>query len=194
MTFVAGFYSFIVELSDIDHGRYTTLRFKLARHPDESDEFLVARTLAYIHSYQEDLKFTRGLFEAREPALWRHSPTEEILDWIEVGIPPRDKIERALRHHSSARFAVYFHAPEQIAEFCYFLRGSKTNWVEPIAFFLLDRDLLESLAGTLSSSNRWSVTLSENTFFVTIGSTSYEGPLKHVDIWEEYQHSLGNPS
>jgi uncharacterized protein YaeQ len=190
MTFVSGFYSFIVELSDTDAGRYATLRFKLARHPEETEDLLLARTIAYIHVYQSDLAFSLGLFEPKEPTIWRHSPTEQLLTWVEVGVPSHEKIERALRHHSSAQFSIYFYDRSQVPQFCHYLRGSKTNWVSDVSFFSIDPELLTKLSATLTSSNRWTVTLSEGGLFIEANKIQFESSIKPVDIWNEYQSSL----
>ncbi len=41
-------YNFDVELADSDRGVYETLALRVARHPSESEEYLLARLLAYM--------------------------------------------------------------------------------------------------------------------------------------------------
>ena len=38
---------FDIALSDVDRGVYESLSFKVARHPSETAEYLIARVLAY---------------------------------------------------------------------------------------------------------------------------------------------------
>jgi hypothetical protein len=40
-------YHFAIGLSDVDRGVYETLELKVARHPSEAQDHLVARALAY---------------------------------------------------------------------------------------------------------------------------------------------------
>ena len=40
-----------IELADIDRGVYTTLDLRVARHPSETEEFLLTRVLAYCLEY-----------------------------------------------------------------------------------------------------------------------------------------------
>jgi uncharacterized protein YaeQ len=56
-----------VDLADADRNVYETLSLRLARHPSESDEFLVARLLAYCLEHTEGIEFSRGLCDADEP-------------------------------------------------------------------------------------------------------------------------------
>ena len=190
MTFVAGFYSFNIELAHTDHGLYENLRFKLPRHPDESDQYFLARVIAYSTDFQDGLKFSRGLFESKEPTLWKHSEIEELLIWTEVGLPEISKLERALRHHPTAKFSFYFYAPEQIDQFCYHLRGSKTNWVKDISFYLIDPIFLEKLAPHLKTSNKWQITVTEGDLYLTVNNEALETQVAPVDIWSRFQMSL----
>ena len=44
----ATLYNFDIELTDTDRGVYESLGLRVARHPSESEEYLVARVLAYL--------------------------------------------------------------------------------------------------------------------------------------------------
>ena len=43
-------FTFEIDLADADRGVYANLALRVARHPSESDEFLIARVLAYCSS------------------------------------------------------------------------------------------------------------------------------------------------
>ena len=43
MALTATIYNFDVDLADNDRGVYETLAIRLAQHPSESDEYLIAR-------------------------------------------------------------------------------------------------------------------------------------------------------
>jgi uncharacterized protein YaeQ len=48
---------FEIDLSDADRQVYERLSLRVARHPSESDEFLVARVLAFCLEYREGIEF-----------------------------------------------------------------------------------------------------------------------------------------
>ena len=67
----------------------------LALHPSETIERLMVRILAYARYADEQLEFTKDLFETDEPALWQKDLTGLLEKWIEVGCPSEDKIKKA---------------------------------------------------------------------------------------------------
>ena len=46
-----------------------SLSVRAARHPSESEEYLVTRVLAYCLEYEEGIAFTKGVSDPNEPAL-----------------------------------------------------------------------------------------------------------------------------
>lgn len=192
MGFVEAFYSFTVELTIPERDIYAHVRFKLPRHPNESLYFLYARVIAYLHSYRPGLEFGQGLFEPKEPTFWHKDITDEVLVWGEVGCPPEQKIERATRRRPPPEIRVYFYTVEQSVDFCRYLRGSTTNWVEPIEFFLIDPMLLEALIPLERSSARWSAHFSDSTLFLAVADQDLTGEISPIDIWHTYQRVLTN--
>src|SRR5205085_3131073 len=65
----ATIYNFAIQLSHVDRGVYESLVLKVARHPSEAQDHLVARVLAYCLELTEGLSFSRGLSDPDEPAL-----------------------------------------------------------------------------------------------------------------------------
>ena len=68
MALQATIYNFDIELADNDRGVYESLALRLARHPSESDEYLIARLLAYLLEFRSGITFSRGVSEPDEPA------------------------------------------------------------------------------------------------------------------------------
>ena len=162
MSFAAAFFNFSVDLSNADRGVYARFRVKVPQHPLESLEHLYARVLAYCHCYREGQLFSGGMFEPKDPTIWQKEITGELLLWVQLGCPDRKKIETTLRSAPEAEHRIYFFDDQQVAEFCHMLRGSKTNWVEPIQFFMLPQELLEQLVPLWRSSPQWGVTFIDN--------------------------------
>ncbi len=190
MSFAAAFFNFSIDLSNADRGVYARFRVKVPQHPLESLEHLCARLLAYCHCYREGQSFSGGMFEPKEPTIWQKEITGELLLWVQLGCPDRKKIETTLRSAPTAEHRIYFFEEHQAAEFCHLLRGSKTNWVEPIQFFMLPAELLEQLVPLCRSSPEWGVTFIDNRLYLSVDGTELESEIRPVDIWQEYQNTL----
>ena len=54
-------YNFDVELADADRHVYESLALRVARHPSESEEYMLARLLAYLLEFEKGIEFSRGV-------------------------------------------------------------------------------------------------------------------------------------
>ena len=63
MALTATIYNFDIDLADNDRGVYETIALRAAQHPSESDEYLIARVLAYLLEFREGIDFSRGVSE-----------------------------------------------------------------------------------------------------------------------------------
>ena len=70
----ATIYNFDVELADADRQVYESLALRMARYPSESEEYLVARLLAYLLESAEGIEFSRGVSDPDEPAIVIRDP------------------------------------------------------------------------------------------------------------------------
>ena len=61
-------YNFDIDLADSDRSVYESLSLRVARHPSESEEYLVARVLAYGLEYAEGIEFSHGLCDPDDPS------------------------------------------------------------------------------------------------------------------------------
>lgn len=190
MSFAAAFYNFSVELSHADRGTYAHFRVKTPRHPNESLEHLFARMLAFCHCYRDGQSFSGGLFEPKEPTIWHKDITGGLLLWAQLGCPERKKLETALRVAPNAEHRIYFFEEQQIGEFCHMLRGSKSNWVAEIPFFIISPSLLEQLVPLERSSPSWVATFVDNQLYLDADGTELVSEITQVEIWEAFQESL----
>ncbi len=60
MALGATVYAIEIDLSDSDRGVFESLALRVARHPSESEEYLVTRVLAYALEYAEGIAFSAG--------------------------------------------------------------------------------------------------------------------------------------
>lgn len=190
MTFTDGIFSFDVELSDSSRNLFERVRLKSPKHPLEDLQSIIARVLAYLHSFRSDLVFSQGAYEPKEPSIHALGPIGETLIWIQVGECEKRKLERALKSHPQTEFKVYFFTTEQIDKFCYELRGSKTNWVERVQFYLIDPTLVHDLSKSDHLKHRWSVTFADSSLYLFDGTEDRSGSIAEIDIWERYQGNL----
>ena len=190
MTFVHAFYSFNLEITNSDSGAYHKLRVKIPRHPAETLEQMFARVLAFGHSYEAGLEFSRGLFEVREPSLWKRDVLGELELAIEVGEVDQEKLRRTLRRAPDARYRVYFFDAAQMANFCRAMRGSTTNWIKDIGFFALPPPLLEALLPHEQSSSSWGLTFVDDTLYLSVDGAIIESAIEPLDMWGKFQESL----
>src|SRR6202040_199866 len=107
MAQTATIYNFDIELADADRNVYESLALRVARHPSESEEYLVTRVLAYAMEFTEGIAFSRGVSEPDEPAILVRDLTGAIRSWIEIGAPDGARLHKAAK--ASPRVAVYTH-------------------------------------------------------------------------------------
>lgn len=192
MSFAAGFYSLSVELNNVDEDSFAKFRVKTPLHPNETLEHLYARFIAFVHAFKAGQEFTQGLFEPKEPAIWRRDVTGDVLQWIEVGVPDKRKLELALRSGAETDFRVYFYEEDQQLLFAEHLKGSKTNWIAPIKFFEIDPEFLANISGASRSSAVWTVTCVDNHLYLVCDGIEHETTIRMVNPWDTFQVLVGN--
>src|SRR6187455_1770661 len=146
MALGATVYNFDIDLADSDRGVYETLALRVARHPSESDEYLVARVLAYCAEYTEGIAFSSGgLSDPDEPPLGVRDLTGTLRTWIDIGTPDAARLHRAGK--LAARVAVYVH--KDPAQWLRSLEGARIHRAGEMEIWALDRALVAALAARL---------------------------------------------
>lgn len=163
-----------LDLSDVDRGVYTSLSLKLAQHPSESEDYLVARVLAAALEHTDGLEFTAGLGRSEEPAVWVRDLTGRLQAWIEVGTPAAARLHKASKAADSV--AVYCH--KEPGPWLRTLAGRTVHRAEEIALYALDRATIAGIAATLDRRNRWQLTRSDGTVYLDTSGTTFELPIR----------------
>ena len=178
MALTATIYTFQIQLSDMDRGVYETLAFKCAQHPSESDEYLVARVLAYCLEYREGISFGRGLHEPDEPALIITDLTGARQAWIEIGSPDAARLHRASK--AAPRVVVYTHRdPASLARQ---LAGERIHRKAAIEIFAINRELITALVARLDRRLELALMVSDRHLYVTLGGDTLDGALTRVEL------------
>ena len=107
MALTATIYNLDIDLADSDRSVYETLALRVARHPSESPEYLVARVLAYAMEFTEGIEFSRGICDPDDPAIAVRDLTGALRAWIDVGSPDAARLHKASK--LAPRVAVYTH-------------------------------------------------------------------------------------
>jgi uncharacterized protein YaeQ len=176
----ATIYTADIDLTDHDRGVYETLALRIARHPSESDDYLVTRILAFALEHADGLAFsTGGLSTPDEPAISRRDLTGALQDWIEVGWPDAARLHRAAK--AAPRVAVYPH--KDPVQWMKRLQGERIHRAEDIVVCAIDGTLIGQLAGRLDRRLAWSLAVSDGELFVSLATETLTGALT--------RHSLG---
>ena len=176
MAIGATIYHFTIRLSDVDRGVYETLELKAAKHPSESDEYLVARVLAYCLEYAEGIAFSRGLSSPDEPPIAVKDLTGVLKAWIEVGSPDAARLHKASK--AAPRVAVYTH--KDPAQLLRSLDGERIHRAEVLELYSLGRDFVASVVARLARRNELDVSVSERHLYVTIGGETLAGEVERL--------------
>jgi uncharacterized protein YaeQ len=172
----ATIYHFTVRLSDVDRAVYETLELKVARHPSEAAEYLVARVLAYCLEYAEGIAFSRGLSEPDEPAIAVRDLTGVLRTWIEVGSPDAARLHKASK--AAARVAVYTH--KDPAQLLRSLEGEKIHRAEALELYSLGRELVAGLVARLERRTQLDLSVTDRHLYVTLGGETLSSEVERL--------------
>ena len=162
-----------MDLADSDRHVYETLALRVPRHPSESEEYLIARVLAYALEYADGLEFSRGLSAPDDPTLSKRDPTGTLEAWIEIGTPDAARLHKASK--ASPRVAVYMH--KDPAPYLDRLRGARIHRADAIELWEFDRALLADLVAQLGRRVAFSLSVMDHELFVAIGAVTLSGAL-----------------
>ena len=171
MALTALVYTFEVQLSDVDRNVYESLTFKAAQHPSETDEFLIARVLAYCLEYAEGIAFSRGLADPDEPALAIRDLTGTITTWIEIGNPDAARLHKASK--AAPRVVIYTH--KDANQLLRQLSTERIHRKETIDVVAIDRELIAALVQRLDRRMKIDLSVNEGQMYLTVGDETLEG-------------------
>ena len=169
-------YKCAINLSDLNRHYYDSLNLTLALHPSEKVERMMARVLAYCLHADEYLQFTKGLSEISEPDIWSHQLSGVMDTWIDVGEPGFDRIKKAC-HKAKAVYVYSFNSKSDT----WWQQGRQSFTGLSAKFYQFDAVEIEQLTGLLERTMQWSVTLSEQSIFVTSDNNSLEVTWQELD-------------
>ena len=171
MALSATVYIFTVRLADADRGVYETLELRLARHPSETEEYLLTRLLAYCLEYTEGIVFSKGLSNPDEPAIAVYDLTGVLQTWIDIGAPEAPRLHKAAK--AARRVAVYAHRDTEA--WLGRMAGERIHRAEEIAIYRMDGALLQALTLRLERRMALDLAVSDGVIYMTLGGETVTG-------------------
>lgn len=181
MALTSTIYQFEIDLTDSDRHVYESLSLRVAKHPSESDEYLVARLLAYCLEYCDGIAFSSGVSDADEPTLFARDLTGALTLWVEIGLPDAARLHKASK--SAPRVAMYTH--KDPTQWLRQIAGARIHRADAIHAIAFDRTLIASLAARLDRRMAMSISVADQHMLVAVGSETMEGALTPVGVAQE---------
>ena len=176
MALTATIYNFDIDLSDSDRGVYETVALRVAQHPSESDEYLIARVLAYLLEHAEGIVFSRGVSEPEEPMISVRDLTGKITSWIEIGTPDSARLHKASK--AADRVAVYCH--KEHSQWLKGLGAAGIHRADVLELYAIDRGLIAELVSRLDRRMAFGVSINERELYVSIGDANLTGRVERI--------------
>jgi uncharacterized protein YaeQ len=173
MALTATIYNIEIDLADSDRGVYESLDLRVARHPSESEEYLIARVLAYAIEYVEGIEFSRGISSPDEPAIVVRDLTGVLTTWIDIGSPDAARLHKASK--AARRVAVYTH--KDPAQLVARLQGERIHRADAVELWAIDRSFISQMVARLERRMSLSLSISDRQLFVAIGADTLTGNL-----------------
>lgn len=179
MALGATVHNFDIDLADADRNVYETLALRVARHPSESDEYLVVRVLAYCLEYTEGIAFSSaGLSGPDEPPIAIRDLTGTMRAWIDVGTPDAARLHRASK--LVPRVAVYVH--KDPTQWLRGLAGERIHRTEDLELYAVDRPLIGGLVARLERRMAFALSVAERELFVSLADATLSGGVTRLTL------------
>ena len=174
MALTATIHNFEIALADVDRGVYESLAVRVARHPSETEEYLLTRVLAYCLEYTDGIAFSKGLAEPDEPALAVRDLTGALRAWIEVGAPDAARLHKASK--AAPRVVVYMH--KDPTNFVRQLAGERIHRAAELELLAVDREMLSALVSHLDRRVAFDLSVTDGDLYLTVGGETLTGRIE----------------
>ena len=170
-------------LNDIDRDVYAERVISLAQEPDEPDEHILLRFLAFVFFYDDRLQDAGGWTQLAEPDLRADDLTGLTTLIIECGAPQRMKrLVRAVGRNKDARVVALFADPEDVSDFVTDWRSARSRKPDRLEVYLVSAQLMRALEEIGSRSMEWTATLNEGLLYLDCDGQLLEGRLERVPV------------
>jgi uncharacterized protein YaeQ len=161
-------HTFTVNLADVDRGVYEEFALRVARHPSETESYMVTRVLAYCLEYEEGIAFSEGISSTDEPAVLVRDLTGKLTVWIEVGAPDADRLHYASK--LADRTVIYTHRDP--AKVMAPWAGKRIHHADAMTLHSFDPGFVDAAAAALERRNTLTLSVTERELYLDINGTS----------------------
>ena len=164
----ATIHTFEVQLADMDRGVYEQFTLRAARHPSETEAYLVTRVLAYGLEYREGIAFSEGISSTDEPAVLVRDLSGKLLVWIEIGAPDAARLHTGSK--AAERTVVYTHRdPVKVAAPWV---GAKIHRADEIELHSFDPGFVDAAVDALQRRNEMTLTVTERQIYLELNGVT----------------------
>ncbi len=171
-------YNFDIDLANADRGVYEHLDLRVARHPSESEDYLVARVLAYCLEYTEGITFSKGISDPDDPTIAVRDLTGIVQVWIEIGAPDAARVHKAGK--AAPRVVVY--TQRDPAQMLRLWANERIHRLEALELYRFDRALLDGMVTALDRRMAFSLSVNRPDLFIALADQTIEGRVTRVDL------------
>jgi len=168
MALGATIHTFDVQLADVDRGVYENPTLRVARHPSETDAFMLTRVLAYCLEFEEGIAFSEGISATDEPAVLVRDLTGRLTAWIEVGAPDAERLHYGSR--LADRTVVYTHRDP--AKVMAPWAGKRIHGADAITLYSFDPGFIDDACRALARRNTMTLSVTERELYLDLNGTS----------------------
>ncbi|GAA1234708.1 uncharacterized protein YaeQ [Microbacterium phyllosphaerae] len=172
-------HTFDVQLADMDRGVYDDFSLRVARHPSETDAYMLTRVLAYGLEFTEGITFGGGISQTDEPAVLVRDLTGQTTAWIEVGAPDAERLHYGSR--LAERTVVYTHRDpvKVMAPWA----DKRIHRSEDLRVYSFDAGFIDSAAPLIERRNTMTLTVTEQVLYLDLNGTTLTTAI--------HEHELG---
>ena len=168
------------QLANVDAGVYDSFDLRLARHPSETERYLLARLVAFCLVADPALEFSKlGLSSPDEPALHVRTLDGRLACGVEIGNPTAEKLHKACK--ASPRVVVVtHHDPDRLVAD---VAAARVHKAESVEVFAIDPAFLDALARHIGDRGcPVDVTVSDGDLYVTAGGEALSTTPRRVPL------------
>ncbi|HCS61379.1 MAG TPA: hypothetical protein DIW46_08290 [Microbacterium sp.] len=173
MAIGAMIHTFTVQLADMDRGVYDDFTLRVARHPSETDAYMMTRLLAYCLEYEEGITFSEGISKTDEPAVLVRDLTGKVTAWIEVGAPDAERMHYGSKLADRTRVYTHRDPAKVIAAWT----GKRIHNSDAIDVRSFDPGFIDSAVGLLERRNTITLTVTEGQLYFDLNGTTLSSTL-----------------
>ncbi|MGH3691282.1 MAG: YaeQ family protein [Microbacterium sp.] len=161
-------HTFEVQLADTDRGVYDDYSLRVARHPSETDAYMLTRVLAYGLEFTEGIAFGGSISSTEEPAVLVRDLTGLITAWVEIGAPDAERLHYGSR--LAERTVVYTHRdPAKVmAQWA----DKRIHRREDIRVYSFDPGFIDEAAALIERRNTMTLTVTESVIYLDLNGTN----------------------